>query len=1081
MEVFVNGVPLTPTYSRKGQWLLALSVLRGGRPVENGWLQAKLWPESSKEQGADNLKHSRLALRKVLGREGRCLRRLQPGCWSFDLDDADVDVLVFDAAVARGDDASLQAAVALYRGPLLDGCPEEWVLEERESYEQKYLAALERLAAGAAKREEFTAAAEYLRRVVAVDPTRETAQRALLQALADGGNHGAMIRTYRRLHTQLRSEYRTVPATETTALFEKLRDTERERSDVRPLSKDVRRREPGLKWCLPRLLQSLVGRDAELEELHAALERACLVTLTGPGGIGKTQLALQFGWEVLEEYAGGVWFVELAAVQDPAHVAQRIAAVLRVRERGGVSPLERLCEYLRPRRLLLVLDNCEHVAAECASLADDLLRACPWLQIVATSREHLQCEGERLFAVPPLSLPPALDVSVPTDLRAVADASAAVRLFAQRAAGHWPGFMLTPANTPAVLEVCRRLDGLPLAIVMAAAQVKQRPIAEIAARLADCFPDLASPWRTPRPHQETLRATLDWSFALLSAPAAALFPWLAVFAGGWTREAAEAIYTTSGAVLPLLAELESKSFLVVQEDTQGTVRYRMLQTIRQYGLERLREQRGEAVARASHAAFYLKLAERAASGLHGKEQRSWLDHLIQEHDNLRAALGWFLESGAMEPGLRLAASLWPFWETIGYWHEGREWFEKLFTAYGQIHPEPRFTGDNRHNSLPRDPAYRKPLSPRLRARALLGAGILAHCQGDYTAARPAIETSLSIARELDDTLATANALTALGTVVQGQGQVAEAQALYEQSLTLQRGLGNDRGIANALYFLGRIARPLGELTTARSLFEECLAIRQHQGDTLGIASVLNDLGLVSLHQGDFAIAQAHFEQALALSRESADRCGIAWALNNLGVMYRDRGDCDNATPAFDEALTIQRELGSSFGLAVALNDRGLTYLLQSQLEEAERDFTKSLSIFHKIGDQWGVAMSLHHRGLATLRQGDTRTARSFLRTSLSLRRDLGLQKGIAECLAALAEVAHAQGQYEHGTYLFGAAEMLRETIGAPLPLPMHSEYERWKAETRSRLGEEAFAAAWAKGRAMTIKHVIEETLGERES
>jgi predicted ATPase/DNA-binding SARP family transcriptional activator len=562
----VNGVPLPRLHSHKEEAILALLILRHGRPVERTWLAGLLWSDTAESQGLATLRRYLAYLRRALGSEVSRLQSPTSSSLMLDLTGATVDLITFDTALARGERQSLEAAVALYRGPLLEGWTEEWVFEERSRREQAYLQALEALATDALERGELTTAEQQLRRVVAVDPLRETAQRALMQTLADGGSYAAAIQSYRELRLLLHRELNAAPDPETEALFQQIRAQAREmaatgrrgdgatgREELSPAFAPspqarsagsprlpVAERSEGSEATRPNLPASLtrfIGREREMSEVKERLRATRLLTFTGVGGCGKTRLALEVTAQVLAGYTHGVWLVELAELTDPALVPQTVAAVLRVREQPGRSIVEVLTGSLRERQALLVLDNCEHLVAACASLADTLLRSCPDLRILATSRQPLGIMGEAVWPVPPLSLPPPGGPPEGEDLTQYES----VCLFVDRATQSLPDFRLTPREASAVVQVCRRLDGLPLALELAAARVRALSVEQIAQRLEDRFHLLTGGSRTALPRHQTLRSLIDWSYDLLTEKERVLFQRLSVFGGGWTLAAAEAV------------------------------------------------------------------------------------------------------------------------------------------------------------------------------------------------------------------------------------------------------------------------------------------------------------------------------------------------------------------------------------------------------------------------------------------------------------------------------------------------------------------------------------------------------------
>ena len=764
-----------------------------------------------------------------------------------------------------------------------------------------------------------------------------------------------------------------------------------------------------------------MGREQEIATVRQLLAANRLVTLTGTGGVGKTRLALQAATELVSSYQDGVWLVELAPLADPALVPQAAATAVGVREQPGRPLPQTLADALRPRRLLLVLDNCEHLVTACAELAEVLLRACPNLCILATSREVLRIAGETAWRVPPLGLPPLsagpgppTGLLVSPRLEQVED-SEAVRLFAARAAAALPGFALTDGNGPTVARICHHLDGLPLAIELAAARVSVLGLEQLTARLADRFRLLTGGSRTALPRHQTLRATLEWSYALLPEPEQQLFERLAVFAGGWTLEAAEAVGAGQGIdpadVLELLAQLVNKSLVAAQEGLGGEARYRLLETLRQYGWEGLTRRGDLEATQRRHAAFFLALAERAEPEMTGAEQGLWLARLEQEHDNLRAALQWAMDCAEAELGLRLAGALERFWWVRGRTSEGRRWLEGLLAVAGSGGAALAAT----------------------RAKALSGAGILAGEQSDYP----------------------------------------RAAALLEENLALCRSLGDKRGSAWSLSYLAAMARDQAEYRRATELLEESLALFRDLGDNVGSAYALNHLGRTATYQGDHARAAALLEESLALSRDLGDKVGSAYALINLGRAATYQGEHARAAALLEESLALSRGLGDQWGRAWSLHTLARAATYQAEYSRATALLEESLGLFRDLEDKRGIAWSLNDLARVARQQGEYSRAMALLEESLALRWNLGDKRGIAECLEELAGLATHTEQPEQAVRLFGAAQALREAIGAPLPPADHALYERSVAAARMCLGEEALAAAWAAGRTMAPEQVLD--------
>ena len=570
---------------------------------------------------------------------------------------------------------------------------------------------------------------------------------------------------------------------------------------------------------LPIQATSFIGRDKEMAEVKTLLSRTHLLTLTGAGGTGKTRLLLQVARDQLEAYSDGVWLVELAPLSDAALVAQAVASVLDIREKSGLTMPEAVADALKPRNLLLLLDNCEHVLDAAAVVVDTIQKHCPDVRILASSRESLGIAGEQTYRVPSLSLPPASARATPQ----VISQYEAVSLFVERALSVQSTFAVTNGNAPALANLCVRLDGIPLALELAAVRVRSLSIEEIDGRLDDRFHLLTRGSRTALPRHQTLRALVDWSYDLLTDQEKVLLSRLSVFAGGWTLAAAEYICAgdpiDEADVFDLLTSLVDKSLIAAERQEQQT-RHRLLETVRQYALDRLAENGGSAAVRQRHQAFFVTLAEEAELQMRGPDQALWLDRLEKEHDNLRAALSW----RADESSLRIAGALWRFWAMRGYFSEGRAWMTSVLAGA---------------DAQARTAA---------RAKALNGAGSLAYRQGDYVRANELFEESLSLCRELGDKPGIATALYNMGSVACEQGDYTAARNLIEESLALRRAAGDKWGIATSLINLGHVACEQGEHVVARALHQESLAIQRELGDTWGIASSLINLGRLASDQ-----------------------------------------------------------------------------------------------------------------------------------------------------------------------------------------------------------------------------------------
>jgi predicted ATPase len=734
-----------------------------------------------------------------------------------------------------------------------------------------------------------------------------------------------------------------------------------------------------------------------------------LVTLTGPGGTGKTRLGVQVATELTDLFPDGAYFVNLAPISDHAFVISAITQTLGLREVAGQSLLEHLKRKLQEQQLLLLLDNFEQVVRAAPQLVD-LLAACPGLKLLVTSRAVLHVSGEHLFPVPSLVLPDLAHLAELEDLGQYATVS----LFVQRAQAIKPDFQLTSTNARAIAEICVRLDGLPLAIELAAARIRLLPPQALLAHLSQRLPVLTGGARTLPTRQQTMRATLAWSYQLLAPAVQQLFRWLAVFVGGCTLEAIEAVSaahrseTTAVSVLDRVASLVEMSLLQQREQAVGEPRYVMLETIREYGLEVLASTGEIEVARQVHAAYYLALAEEAAPHLLGAEQSKWLSYLEQEHENLRAALNFLLERSIggteqAERALRLCTALRWFWYIRGDVREGSDFLERALTSS-------------------------EGLDASLRGNALYAAAQLVFAQDDYERTR----------------------------------------ALLAKSLALFRELGDQRGIASSLMDLGSVSLARSQYTRARFLLEEAGELYKELGDSLMRARCLIELARVCIVQSEYNGARPLLEDSLVLVKAVGEQTAYSWVLClQARLLFVSQGDLAQARSLAEESLVLLRAAGNRWTTAYLLTLLGQIVLRQGEEAQARTLAEESVAILKEIGDRSATAEALLGLARVLAVQGDLDTARRLSQESLAIQSELGNEDGIAASLESLAAVLAAQGAAREAARLWGAAEALREVIGAPLPPIERNDHDQTVAAARVRLGEQAFAIAWAYGRSMT--------------
>ena len=771
---------------------------------------------------------------------------------------------------------------------------------------------------------------------------------------------------------------------------------------------------------LPAPPTAFIGRDLEVVTTLELLRRpgVRLVTLTGPPGIGKTRLSLRVAAELLDSMADGAFFVPLAPVSDPELVPSAIAQSLGVRETAGRPLPEALEEHMRDRQMLLVLDNFEQVVPAATQVAA-LLMAAPRLQVLVTSREILNLYGEHDLPVPPMSTPGTPDETTgPGTPQGVAQLSnyEAVRLFCERAQAVQPGFSLDDRNAPIVAQICHGLEGLPLAIELAAARVRHLSPEEILPRLQKRLELLVGgPIDLPM-RQRALRSAIDWSYDLLNEAEQRLFRQVSVFVGGCTAENAQAVCDfnndTANSTPVLIASLVDKS-LLYREEIGGEVRFAMLETIREYALEQL-DLSGEAEQiRHRHLTCYLNMALAAKPRLlKGSDQEQWLQRLEIEHGNIRAALSYALKQGENESALQLAGSIWKFWLTYGYISEGRSWLQAALSAI----VAPTAT----------------------RAQALNGAGNLAHSCGDYEAAGRFYEESLLIRRELGDKQGIASALNNLALAAHAQGDYAQVEALQEESLALKRTLGDRWGIASSLGNLGVLAHDRGNYERAWALHEESLTIRRELGDKLGIALALGNLGVVALSRGQHIEANALHEESLAIRQDLGDRQGTAESLVNMGNVARATGDYEAAIALYEECSAICRELGDKIGMATALCNLGYVLDRRGEAERVASLLAESLIIFWEAGDR----------------------------------------PGTLECLIGLAGVEVSRGKPVPAARLLGAVAGVLDSTHFALHSVDRLEYDRVVAAARAVLDEATWEEASRVGRATPLKEAVTHALDE---
>ncbi|WP_121432609.1 BTAD domain-containing putative transcriptional regulator [Actinomadura pelletieri] len=982
----------TPVHvpERKVRTLLAILLTDPGRPVSIDRLVDALWGDRPPRNPSGTLQARVSQLRRVLDDAepgARALLVARPPGYLLDVAPMAVDSHRFATLVAQAREVTdpltkarlLDDALRLWRGPAFDDIDLPLHHAQVAALEERRLTALEEHAEARLDLGEHAALGAELAAAVARHPLRERLRAVHLRALYRAGRQGEALAGYHDLRERLAEELGVEPSPELAALYQSILEQDPAESG--------RRRVPSR---LPTVLGELIGRSGAVERARAHLASDRLVTLTGPGGVGKTRLALETATRSVGDHPDGVWMVELAAVRagTAEAVAEPVARALDLWEEGGSGPVERLVRALRARRSLLVLDNCEHVVEPAAELAGRLLADAPGLRILATSREPLGVPGERLQIVPPLDLPGR--ASTPEALLE----SGAVRLFVTRAAEAAPGFALNEESAPWVASICRRLDGLPLALELAATRVRALGVRELAARLDDRFRVLADGRHGGPARQRTLRAMIDWSWGLLTLQERVALRRLVVHAGGCTLDAAETVCDADAAVL---ARLVDRS-LVVRD---GDGRYRLLESVAAYGLERLRDAGEEDEFRRRHARYYLDLAERSVAGLRGPEQAAWLDRLDRETGNLAAAT-------AHGDAVRLGNALAWYRFLRGRFGEARTALRRALDQDGPPSPArveaaawlAGFTllSGERVNSEPIRQAaldqYKDDSVARAKAEWFLSHAHWAY--GDLAANEERVDRALAVFRAAGDRWFTAAALATRAKFLLGRGDLAAAESDARTSLTIFDEIGDPWGRLEASDALVRHAEIIGEHDRAVRLLDADLRTAEALRLWPEVSYRLSALGRLALLTGDPDRAWDLHERAFDLAGRHAVRSAQEFAEIGLGIVARARGDLDTAEKHLRAWLGWLRGIGGTAGIAFALAQLGFIAEERGDAETALALHTEGLDAARKIDDPRAVALALE--GLAGARSlaGDHPAAAGLLAEAATLREATGAPLPAAE-------------------------------------------------------------------------------------
>ncbi|HEX6383906.1 MAG TPA: tetratricopeptide repeat protein [Anaerolineae bacterium] len=1061
-QVEVDGVSIEVD-TRKAIALLAYLAVTG-QVHRRSTLAVLLWPESDQTHARTALRRTLAALNKAIGKQWLEADRTTIGLnreleasgqvW-IDANRLQQLLKMCPAEHHMDGDACarclplLTEAATLYRGDFLQGFTladspgfDEWQFFQVEAMRQAMGSILARLAHCHQLQGNSKAAIDYARLWVALDTLHEPAQRRLMELYAWAGQRGAALRQYQECVRILEEELGIAPQPETTALYERIMQGDFERQASGP-GQGANGAATGSPHNLPRQLTTFVGRDKELHEIHSLLDNPLcrLVSVVGPGGIGKTRLVLEVASARIEMYRHGVFFVPLGSISSPDFLVSTIADTLNYTfygsGRGGEDPKTQLLNFLREKEMLLVLDNFEHLL-DGAELLSEILETAPRLKFLITSQERLNLMEEWLVEIQGLRCPNG-------DRN---EHCSAFELFVQRANQVHAGFSLSEEEKPFVGRICRLVGGMPLGIELASTWVRMLSCQEIAQQIEQSLDFLATSLRNVPDRHRSLRAVFERSWRLLPEQERSVFRKLSIFPGSFQADAATAVANAS---LPVLMALADKS--LVRRTASG--RYEVLPVLRQYAREKFQENPHPEVEE-HHSDYYLSFLAKQEKGLKGQQQKETLVAIGAEIQNVRRAWRWAVANEKREAVQEALTTLFIFYETQGWFEEGAETFGSAVKHWTQ---------QNESSQI------REAVTGKL----LAGQGAFHVRLANYDKGKALLEQGLEILRPLDAHRAVAFALNYLGMVAEASGTYSQARKLQGESLALYRASGDQWGTGNVLNALGNVSHMLREYEASQNYYQESLAIRRQIGDRRGVALCYHNLGNVTQVMGSYDEAKNLYQKSVDIKREIGDRRGIGYSLNNLGYMAYVTGAYTEARPYLEESLATLKEVGDRRGIGYALTNLGNVAYAQAEYEQAQTLYEEALDIFYEIGDRVGIAFVLEDLGNVARSLGLNQEAKQRYVESLAAARETRAAPIMLDALTGLATLQAIAGSLASALELLAVVRIHQATS-----LQTRERAERLFETWAAGVAPEVVASAQANGEQKTLEQVVTELLAEKD-